>query len=253
MSFRIPVYPLIFYILTLWLVFPASVRGEDALSSIALANDHYAKKQYLEAAKIYQRLIDEGHQNGYLFYNLGNSYLRLDKFGPSILNYIRAKQFLPRNESLDANMRIAILKTEDQLELPSTNDLGSFFFWVNNFTLNEQLFFFGITNLIFWMVLGIWMVRKTAIWDLTRKAMMVILLISILSTGVKISLESEITIGVILAKNIEVKSARGANNVTLFQLHEGSVVSIIDSQNDWYQIQLNDGKKGWAQKNSIGI
>ncbi len=253
MSFRIPVFSFIFYIFTLWVVFPAAVRGEDALSRIALANDHYAKERYLEAAKIYQKLIDDGHKNGYLFYNLGNSYLRLEKFGPSILNYIRAKQFLPRNESLDANLRIAILKTEDQLEPPSTDDLGSLIFWVNHYTLNEQLFFFGITNLIFWLVLGIWMVRKTAIWDLTRKAMMVILLISILSTGVKISLESKVTIGVILAKNIEVKSARGANNVTLFQLHEGSVVSIIDRHNDWYQIQLNDGKKGWAHKDSIGI
>ena len=186
-----------------------------------------------------------------IFYNLGNSYLRLDKFGPSILNFIRAKQFLPRDESLDANMRIAILKTEDQLEPPSANDSGVLFFWVNNFTLNEQLIFFGITNLIFWLVLGIWMIRKTAFLNLIRKAMMILLFISILSVGVKITLESEVTIGVILAKNIEVKSARGANNVTLFQLHEGSVVSIIDSQNDWYQIQLNDGKKGWAQKDSI--
>ena len=148
-------------------------------------------------------------------------------------------------------MRIGILKTEDQLEPHSANDSGVLFFWVNNFTLNEQLIFFGITNLIFWLVLGIWMIRKTAFLNLIRKAMMILLFISILSVGVKITLESEVTIGVILAKNIEVKSARGANNVTLFQLHEGSVVSIIDSQNDWYQIQLNDGKKGWAQKDSI--
>lgn len=81
---------------------------------------------------------------------------------------------------------------------------------------------------------------------------MVFLLIATLSVGVKIFLESETTIGVILAKKIEVKSARGANSVTLFQLHEGSVVSIIDRESDWYQIKLNDGKKGWAQKDFIG-
>ena len=253
MSFRIPVFSFIFYIFTLGMVFPASVRGEDVLARIALANDFYAKAKYQQAADIYQTLIDDGHKNGYLYYNLGNSFLRLGKFGPSILNYIRAKQFLPRNESLNANLRTAILKTEDQLELPSTSGLGSIFFWVDRFTLNEQLFLFGITNLIFWLVLGIWMVRKTALLNLLRKGMMVILLISILSIGVKINLDSEITIGVILARNIEVKSARGANNVTLFQLHEGSVVTILDSQSHWYHIKLNDGKKGWAQKDSIGI
>jgi tetratricopeptide (TPR) repeat protein len=233
-------------------VFPGSARGEDVLSRIALANDYYAKNQYQEAAEIYQKLVDRGHKNGYLFYNLGNAYLRLGNFGPSILNYIHAKQFLPRDEALDANLRVAILKTQDQLELPSANGLGSIFFWVNNFTLDEQLIFLEIINLIFWLVLGIWMIRKTASWNLTRNFVMVFLLIATISVGVKIVLESETTIGVILAKKIEVKSARGVNSVTLFQLHEGSVVSIIDRESDWYQIKLNDGKKGWAQKDFIG-
>ena len=81
---------------------------------------------------------------------------------------------------------------------------------------------------------------------------MTFLFISVLSVGAKIVLESKSTTGVILAKTIEVKSAMGADNVTLFQLHEGSVVSVIDSENNWYQIELNDGKKGWAKKDSIG-
>jgi len=253
MNSRTLVFPFIFCFLTLWTLFPISARGDDVLSQIALANGYYAKSQYKEAANIYQGLIDRGEKNGYLFYNLGNTYLRLGKTGPSILNYIRAKRFLPRDESLDTNLSYAILKTQDQLEPPSTSGLSSVFFWVNNFTKTEQLVFFEIINLFFWVVLGIRIVRRTGFWNLTRKTMMAFLFISVLSVGVKIVLESEFTTGVILAKIIEVKSASGAENVTLFQLHEGSVVSIIDLKNDWYQIELNDGKRGWAQKEFIGI
>lgn len=252
MNLRTSIYLIIYYFLSFWAVFPGSASGEDVLSRIALANDHYAKNQYQKAGEIYQSLINDGQTNGYLFYNLGNTYLRLGKLGPSILNYVHAKQFLPRDEALDANMRVAILRTQDQLELPSTNGLGSFFFWVNKFTQNEQLIFLGIINLIFWLVLSIWIVRRTELWNLARKTMMVFLVVTILSVGSKIVLDSKNFIGVILAKNVEVKSDRGVNNVTLFQLHEGSVVSIIASQNDWYQIKLNDGKKGWAQKDFIG-
>lgn len=252
MNSRTLVFPFIFCFLTLWTLFPGSARGDDILSQIALANGYYAKSQYKEAANIYQRLIDGGKESGYLFYNLGNTYLRLGKTGPSILNYIRAKRFLPRDESLEANLRYAILKTQDQLEPPSTSGLGSLFFWVNNFTKTEQLVVLEIINLFFWVALGIWIVRRTGFWNLTRKTMMAFLFISVLSVGVKIATESESTTGVILAKTIEVKSASGADNVTLFQLHEGSVVSIIDGKNGWYQIELNDGKRGWAQKDFIG-
>ena len=252
MNSRTLVYPLIFCFLTLWTLFPGSAKGEDVLSQITLANGFYAKSQYQEAATIYQELIYRGEKNGYLFYNLGNTYLRLGNTGPSILNYIRAKRLLPRDESLEANLSYAILKTQDQLEPPSSRGLSSLFFWVNNFTKTEQLVVFEIINLFFWVVLSIWIVRRTGFWNLTRKTMMALLFISVLSVGVKIVLESETTTGVILAKMIEVKSASGADNVTLFQLHEGSVVSIIDGKNDWYQIELNDGKKGWAQKDFIG-
>jgi len=252
MNSRTPVLLFIFCFLTLWTLFPSFARGDDVLSQIALANDYYAKSQYIEAANIYQELIDRGKENGYLFYNLGNTYLRLGKTGPSILNYIRAKRFLPRDESLDANLSYAILKTQDQLEPPSPRGLSSLFFWMNNFTKTEQLIFLEIINLFFWVFLSIWMVRRTGFWNLTRKTMMAFLFISVLSIGVKIVLESESTTGVILAKTIEVKSASGADNVTLFQLHEGSVVSIIDRKNDWYQIELNDEKMGWAQKDFIG-
>ena len=234
-------------------MFPSSASGDDVQSQIVMANDYYENGQYKGAANIYQELIDRGQENGYLYYNLGNTYLRLGKTGPAILNYIRAKRLLPRDESLDANLRYAILKTQDQLEPPTSRGLSSLFFWVNNFTKTEQLLFLEITNLIFWVVLGIWMVRKTEFWNLTRKTMMAFLFIAVLSVCVKIVLESQTTTGVILAKTIEVKSASGTDNVTLFQLHEGSVVSIINRENDWYQIELNDGKKGWAQKDFIGI
>ncbi len=252
MKLRMAFYLFILYFLTLGTVFPGAARSDDVLSQIAIANDHYANRQYQEASNIYQELVELGNKNGYLFYNLGNAYLRLEQIGPSILNYTRAKRFLPRDESLDANLRYAILKTQDQLEPPSLRGLSTIFFWMQNFSQMEHLVFLAIINLIFWLTLGVWFIRRSEFCNLTRKTMMAILFISVLSTGVKITLESETTTGVVLAKAIEVKSAIGANNVTLFQLHEGSVVSIIARENDWYQVELNDGKKGWAQKEFIG-
>ncbi|MFQ5444475.1 MAG: hypothetical protein ACE5EK_07655 [Nitrospinales bacterium] len=240
-------------LIVLIMALPCAAKDDAALAQIAQANDHYASSQYNEAAGLYQDLIDRGIKNGYLYYNLGNTYIRLGQIGPSILNYIRAKQLLPRDESLTANLNYAIQKTQDQLEPQSPGGMTAVFFWVNNFNQTEHLIFLLTINLLFWIALGAWTVHKTEFWNLARKTLMAFLFISALSFGVKIYIDTESITGVILAKEIPVKSAQGEDNVTLFQLHEGAVVSIIDRENGWVQIKLNDGKKGWEQEKFIGV
>jgi tetratricopeptide (TPR) repeat protein len=232
---------------------PCMAKDDAALSQIALANDQYAKGQYEEAAGLYQDLIDRGFKNGYLYYNLANSYLRLGKTGPSVLNYIRAKQLLPRDESLAANLNYAIQKTRDQLQPRSTKGLSLLFFWIDDFSRTEFLTFLLTVNLLFWIAMGVWTVRKNGFWSLTRITLMAILMVTVASFGGKIIVEADSQPAVVMAEQIEVKSAQGENNVTLFQLHEGAVVSIIDRNDDWVEIELNDGKKGWTQEKFIGV
>ncbi len=82
---------------------------------------------------------------------------------------------------------------------------------------------------------------------------MAILMVAVLSFGVKIVADAESQTAVVMAQQIEIKSAQGEDNVTLFQLHEGAVVTIIDRKDDWVQIELNDGKKGWTQARHIEV
>lgn len=230
-----------------------AAKDGAALAQIAQANAHYAKLQYKEAADLYQDLVNRGFENGYLYYNLGNAYLRLEQIGPAILNYIRAKRLLPRDESLTANLNHSIQKTRDQLGPGPGGGWSAVFFWVKNFNQTEHLIVLAAVNALFWTAAGFWIVRGTEFWNLSRMTLMTLLILSVLSFGVKIYNDAESTAGVVLAKTIAVKSGQGENNVTLFQLHEGAVVSIIDRKNGWVHIELNDGKKGWAQERSIGV
>ncbi|MFQ5485467.1 MAG: SH3 domain-containing protein [Desulfobacterales bacterium] len=81
---------------------------------------------------------------------------------------------------------------------------------------------------------------------------MVILIIAGLSTGAKYYLHNHSKIGVVLDPSLDIKSATNMDNVTLFKLNEGAVVSIKKETKDWVQIELADGKKGWAPKEFIG-
>ena len=42
-----------------------------------------------------------------------------------------------------------------------------------------------------------------------------------------------------------------ASKNTIFKIHEGTKVIISEKQQEWYQIELYDGKKGWVLGSQI--
>ena len=57
----------------------------------------------------------------------------------------------------------------------------------------------------------------------------------------------------ILSEEVEVKSGRSLDTITLFQLHEGALVKVIGKHNGWLEVRLNDKQKGWVPQSSLGI
>ena len=41
------------------------------------------------------------------------------------------------------------------------------------------------------------------------------------------------------------------DNKVLFQINEGSVVEVLEEKNNWSEIILIDGKKGWVLSNTL--
>jgi tetratricopeptide (TPR) repeat protein len=239
---------LLLIVLSLSTSLPAG--ASDSLNDIVRANAYYADKRYAESVKVYESLIKEGANNGYLHYNLGNAYIRMGKSGPAILNYIQAQKWIPRDENLAANLKFAIQQTLDKIDPPLPETLNVLFFWVKDFNMNELVYFAISINFIFWITLILWM--KFPILKITRNALLCVLLLSFVSIGVKIKNKSNLKLGVVLAENVDVKSGRAVDAITLFQLHEGALVTVTDRHNDWLEVRLNDEQKGWVPQKSLG-
>jgi hypothetical protein len=229
------------------------VQAEDFMNEVALANDVYASSNYQQAADSYESLRRKGLNSGYLYYNLGNTYIRLGKTGPAILNYIRAQKLIPRDENLQANMNFAIQQTRDKITPPQPDTLATLFFWVSDLSLNENINYAFAINLFFWLTLTAWFYFRTDLLKLARNSIFLLLLLAFASIGVKLHLESNSKIGVVLAKTVSVKSGLDASNITLFELHEGALVNITDERQGWIEVQLDSKKKGWIPKDSLGV
>ena len=226
-------------------------QAKDVISQVSIANELYHEKNYKEAAKIFESLINQGEMNGYIYYNLGNTYMRLGNKGNAILNYVRAKSLLPRDENLDANLRYAISQTQDQLPLPNGGLVSEIFFWIDSITLIEHFKLLIFFNIIFWFIcIGSLYFRKPS-WESLKKSFMTILILTFISTWMKYYLSSNQRVGVITDRKVDVKSDRNNQNVTLFELHEGAIITVGQQDGEWAHILIDKDKTGWVKTKSI--
>ncbi len=229
---------------------PAPIWGQ-VTTRVSQANQLYNQNQFQEAAEIYEQVIAEGMENGHLYYNLGNAYFRMGKLAKAILNYVKAQKLLPRDEDVEANLEYAVRQTVDQLDGRKPHVLDSILFWVRDLNLNEHRIALFWINLAFWMVMAIRLRHQTPATQSARNILLAFLVLALVSTGLRWHLETHQSTGVILPQQIDVHSGWNATTRVLFQLHQGTLVSISQEKEDWYEIELPGEKKGWTLKSNI--
>lgn len=70
-------------------------------------NTAFDSGRYEEAVERYERDLKENGPSAAAYYNLGNAYQRLERYGPAILAYERAKLITPRDPDLRVNLALA--------------------------------------------------------------------------------------------------------------------------------------------------
>lgn len=217
------------------------------------ANQLYNQNQFQEAAELYEQTIASGMENGHLYYNLGNTYFRMGNLPKAILNYVKAQQLLPRNEDVEANLKYAIRQTADQMDGRKPHVLESFLFWTRDLNLREHWMALFWINLAFWVAMTVRLRHQIPAGRAARNVLLAFLVLALISTGLRWHLQTRQPIGVILPQQVDVHSGWNNKTVVLFQLHQGALISISQEKENWYQIELPDGIKGWTLKSNIAV
>lgn len=98
----------VIFIICLFSAMPAFCQDIDKAESLfSQGNQSYAKEGLEEAITAYETILNMGLEGGALYYNLGNAYFKHGSLGKAILNYLRAKRFLPRDADLASNLSYA--------------------------------------------------------------------------------------------------------------------------------------------------
>ena len=80
--------------------------------------DAFRQGNLEEAVQSWQSTLEEGHESGALYYNLGNAHFRLGHTAEAILFYERAARLLPRDKDVTANLSLARLAVVDRVNAP---------------------------------------------------------------------------------------------------------------------------------------
>ncbi len=218
------------------------------------ANDLYRAAQYSEAVDTYEKIARQGSVNGNLYYNLGNSYFKKGDIGKAILNYERARQFIPYDSDLKANLDYARSLVRVNSSQYSRNRL---LLWLHS--LSDGLSVDAVTVFLSILFIGIFVLLTCHIFIPAIRKYTVFLLAGILIVffAGAFSLYWKINYltkgAVVIAKETQARFEPSENATAYFTLTEGNRVEVLDTGAHWFKIRRPDHKIGWVDKTVIEL
>lgn len=220
------------------------------------ANTAYVNSNYDEAIELYDSIYHAGYSSHELFYNLGNAYFKVDNIGKAILYYSRAEAIIPTDEDTKHNMAVVSNYVKDKID-----PIPELFIekWFGLLRMNLASNGWAIISLIALSMSLSFVILYLLSKNLPRRKVgffgaLGLFFVFVFSTSWSISERSKVVdpkIAVVMSSMASVKSSPDASSKDLFTLHEGTKVKIISSLNDWSEIVIADGNKGWVLDDRI--
>jgi len=250
-----PIRPILLFLLALS-IYQSPLSAQEPLQRAQLADSAYRIADYEQAASLYEEVLASGFASPDLYYNLGNTYYRLDRFGLAILNYERALRLRPGMSDARDNLALANSHTVDRIaELPRLFVVNWYIALITRISPSSWRV---ITLLFFILCLAAVTVialsrnvtlRKSALAVAIAAAVLFILsqLLMIASTS-HFNARAE---AIVMEPSVTVKSSPEHQSADKLILHEGTKVTISETLSGWNKITLSDGTTGWCESSAI--
>jgi tetratricopeptide (TPR) repeat protein len=234
--------------------FSISKAGENDVFKIG--NDAYLKNNFGLAISSYRQLINEGYQSSELYYNMGNAYFKTDSIANAILYYEKAKKLAPADEDVLANLKLANLKTIDKTEAREQLFIKT---WWNDFVTSYSADSWAILCIIsLFIAFVMLLVFRISTSYLQKQIYFILFLVLIVGSGFffvlassNYKLETDSAQAILFNSSATIKSAPAESSKDLFIIHEGAKVNIIEKENEWIRIRLDNGNEGWLPENAV--
>lgn len=209
-----------------------------------------ARQHFRSAAERFQLLVDDGVENGQLYYNLANAHLQADALGPAILNYRRAQRLIPADPRLTSNLNYARSLCRSQITTSGRRKLlDTLLIWHHQTALTKRSLLFTIFYSAFWMTLLGWLLHRHPLWKYPTLIFAALWCALGLSVAGDLFRSGDMLDGVIIADQVSVRKGNGQGFQLQFEepLFQGVEFTCLQRRADWLHIRLPDAGTGWIR------
>ena len=222
-------------------------------------NAAYRDGDFDTAINLYTRIAEEARVfNSDLFYNLANAHMKKGDVGKSVLYYRRALLLSPRDSDIIANLDYARSVREDRIDQENEPvALGIISSLSPALTLNEHalitLLLFTAFSILLFVIAVLKFKKQLQTISLKKLSLLIgfLFVVESLILAAKTGSSLNLKDAVIISESVSALSSPSVGSEKLFELHEGSEILVLRNENDFLEISLTTGWKGWVPQRSL--
>ena len=221
-------------------------------------NALYNQGNYNGAIEKYTSIINSGSESAELYYNLGNAYYKINDIANSIFYFEKSLLLDPNNNETKNNLSFSQNMTIDRIETIPINQLSKFILsFINLVDYNTWLLISIIFEFLAFTVFSVYAFSKNTH---TKKlyfsfgSIFLIFFIIFLIVGVNSkSIYEKNNPAILFEKRISFKTEPNERSEEIFILNEGTKINVLEKLNEWSQVELLNGSKGWILSSSYQL
>lgn len=219
-------------------------------------NTFYRNEKYKEAAQAYEQVLKSGKESAEVYFNLANSYYKLNQVAPAVYNYEKALQMKPGDSDIRNNLDFAHKMMIDEVkEVPRVGFRKIISDFTSMFNYNQwawiAVFFAVFSALAF----AVYYFSRVAVYKriffIGMFAFVFLMCLSISSAAFERGRSRSERPAIVFSGIATVKSEPRNSGGDVAALHEGTKVYIQESLESWNRVTLPDGNDGWIESSAI--
>ncbi len=233
-----------------------SMGLDAATGAFREGNAAYERSDFAAAEGAYARAEAQGATDARLYYNRANALFRLNRLGPAILYYEKARKLSPTDADILHNLNFARARVADKVPEPPAN-LFTQALWSLHTAYSPRAgiwIAYGLfAGALLLFALGFFLSPLgRALSVIAAGLLLAALLLFSPSLLYKLRQQNTAVRAVVLQPVAELYSGPGESYELLFRAHEGTVFTIVSREGVWLAVKLPDGRGGYVRASQTG-
>ena len=213
----------------------------------------YEQTKYDSAAWYFEQIAALKPKNAEVYYNLGNTYYRLNKVALAVLNYERALQIEPGYKEAKDNLLLTQGRISNRIQ-----PTGDIFFinWWQNLTHPRKAAAWSISAFITFTLIIVCLAMRRFTKSGDKLPVQVPGILGFVCTCFLVlafaaaQRTDQATAAVVMQNDAPLMNGEQKGK-PLALVPEGTTVKIVSEKSNWTEVTLPDGRTGWLPQNLV--